>query len=192
MSQSLQWRYNGRDGVSNHQPHYCLLNHLFRRRSKKTSKLRVTGLCAGNSPVTGEFPAQKASNAENVSIWWRHHDKYTHGFVVLCPVFRLFNSLAPGRFGCDSKSVIFNLVWLIDIFRSSHDNALWWMPQDLTDDNSTLVQVMAWCRQATSHYLSQCWLSPLSPYGVARPQWVKGFFCNPFPTFFLTVLLATG
>ena len=44
-----------------------------RRRSKKTSKLRVTGLCAGNSPVTGEFPAQMVSNAENVSIWWRHH-----------------------------------------------------------------------------------------------------------------------
>ena len=43
------------------------------RRSKKTSKLRVTGLYAGNSPVTGEFPAQKASNAENVSISWRHH-----------------------------------------------------------------------------------------------------------------------
>ena len=45
-----------------------------RRRSKKTSKLRFTGLCAGNSPVTDEFPAQRASNAENVSIWWRHHD----------------------------------------------------------------------------------------------------------------------
>ena len=44
-----------------------------RRRSKKTSKLRVTGLCSGNSPVTGDFPAQRASNAENVSIWWRHH-----------------------------------------------------------------------------------------------------------------------
>ena len=41
---------------------------------KNTSKLRVTGLCAGNSPVTGEFSAQMASNAENVSIWWRHHD----------------------------------------------------------------------------------------------------------------------
>ena len=40
----------------------------------KTSKLRVTGLCVGNSPLTGEFPAQIASNAENVSIWWRHHD----------------------------------------------------------------------------------------------------------------------
>ena len=49
------------------------LNCLFRHRSKKRSKLRVTGLCAGNSPVTGEFPAQMASNAENVSIWWRHH-----------------------------------------------------------------------------------------------------------------------
>ena len=53
---SLQWRHNGHDGVSNHQPHEFLLNLLFRRRSKKTSKFRVTGLCAGNSPVTGEFP----------------------------------------------------------------------------------------------------------------------------------------
>ena len=66
---SLQWRHNDHDGVSNHQPYGCLLNRLFRRRSKKTSKLRVTGLCVG----TGEFPAQRASYAENISIWWRHH-----------------------------------------------------------------------------------------------------------------------
>ena len=45
----------------------------WRLRSKKTSKLHVTGLCEGNSPVTGEFPAQRASNAENASIWWCHH-----------------------------------------------------------------------------------------------------------------------
>ena len=57
----------------NHQPRHCLLNRLSKRRSKKTSKLRVIGLCVGNSPVTGEFPAQMASNAENDSIWWRHH-----------------------------------------------------------------------------------------------------------------------
>ena len=69
----LQWCHIGRDGVSNHQTHVCLLNHLYGCRSKKTSKLRVTGLCAGNSPETGEFPAQMASNAESVSIWWRHH-----------------------------------------------------------------------------------------------------------------------
>ena len=67
-----------------------LLNHLFRRGSKKTSKLRVTGLCAGNSPGTGEFPAQMVSNAENVSIWWRHHvailpnskDNPLHGYIM--------------------------------------------------------------------------------------------------------------
>ena len=70
---TLQWRHNERDGVSNHQPHVCLLSYLYSRRAKKISKLRVTGLCEGNSPVTGEFPAQKVINAENVSIWWRHH-----------------------------------------------------------------------------------------------------------------------
>ena len=74
MKSTLRWGHNGRDSVSNHQPHHCLLNRLFSRRSKKTSKLRVTGLCVGKSPGTGEFPAQMASNAENVSIWWRHHE----------------------------------------------------------------------------------------------------------------------
>ena len=87
---SLRWRHNDHTGVSNHQPHGCLLNRLFRRKSKKTSKLRVTGLCAGNSPGTGEFPAQMASYAENVSIWWRHHvighpvifDDTSHSYIV--------------------------------------------------------------------------------------------------------------
>ena len=65
---SLQWHHNGRDGVSNYQPHDFLLNRVFRHRSKKTSKLRVTGFCEGNSPVTGELPAERVSNAEIVSI----------------------------------------------------------------------------------------------------------------------------
>ena len=72
---ALRWRHNGRDSVSNHQHHHCLLNRLFRRRSKQTSKLRVTGLWVRNSPGSGEFPAQMASNAESASIWWRHHGK---------------------------------------------------------------------------------------------------------------------
>ena len=67
LKTTLQWRHN-------HQPHDCLLNRLFGRRLQETSKLRVTGLCEGNSPVTGEFPTQRASNVENVSIWWRHHE----------------------------------------------------------------------------------------------------------------------
>ena len=44
----------------------------------------------GNSPVTGEFPAQMASNAENVSIWWRHH-KCT--IPMPLPVRTVFSSL---------------------------------------------------------------------------------------------------
>ena len=67
---SNRCRHNESDGVSNLQPHHRLLNRFFRRKSK----LRVTGLCDGNSPVTGELPARRTSNAENVFIWWRHHD----------------------------------------------------------------------------------------------------------------------
>ena len=70
---TFQWQNNGRDEVSNLQPHDCSPNHLFRHIWEKTSKLCVAGLFAGNSPVTGEFPAKMASNAENVFIWWRHH-----------------------------------------------------------------------------------------------------------------------
>ena len=53
---SLQWRHNDHDSISNHQPHGCLLNRLFGRRSKKTSKPRVTGLCTGNSPGSVNSP----------------------------------------------------------------------------------------------------------------------------------------
>ena len=70
---SLQWCHKEHDGVSNHHPRDCLLNHLFRRRWKKTSMLCITGLRVGISPVTGEFPAQRAGDTENASIWWRHH-----------------------------------------------------------------------------------------------------------------------
>ena len=80
----ILWRHNGRHGVSNHQPHQCLLKRLVRSRSKKTPKLRVTGLCAGNSPMTGEFPAQRASNAENVSIWRRRHGIVSQSQHSLC------------------------------------------------------------------------------------------------------------
>ena len=70
---SLQWCHNEGDDVSNHRRLDCFLNCMFRRRLKKTSKLRVAGLCKGNSPMTGELSAQRSSNAENVSIWWWHH-----------------------------------------------------------------------------------------------------------------------
>ena len=85
---SLHWRHNGHDSVANHQSRDCLLNRLFRRISKKSSKFCITGLCAGNSPGTGEFPAQIASNAENVSIWWRHHVKRPDGPGSSCKLIK--------------------------------------------------------------------------------------------------------
>ena len=70
---ALQWRHNERDGVSNNRLFDCLLNRSSVAESKKTSKLRVTGLCEGKSSVTNEFPGRRATNAQNVPIWWRHH-----------------------------------------------------------------------------------------------------------------------
>ena len=62
---------------------------------------------------------------------------------------------------------------MIDGWGISYEIALMWMPLDFTDDQSTLVQVIVWCRQATSHSHSQCWPRSMSPYGVTRPEWVK-------------------
>ena len=80
-----------------------------------------------------------------------------------------FNS--PGVFDYSLKFVNFKLISTIKILSIFYEIAIRWMPQHLTDHQSTLVQVMAWCRQVTS--LSQCWPRSLSPYDVTRPQWVK-------------------
>ena len=72
--ETLQWRRNEWHDVSNHPCLDCLLKCLLRCISKKTSKLCVTCLCEGNPPVSGGFPSQRASDAENVSFWWCHHD----------------------------------------------------------------------------------------------------------------------
>ena len=101
----LQWRHNGRDSVSNHQSHHCL--RLFRRRSKKTSKLRVTGVCVWNSPVTGKFPAHMAINAENVSIWWRHYvafmSRTSHIWLAVCYASKSYTTHIHGNVAHMSK-----------------------------------------------------------------------------------------
>ena len=86
------------------------------------------------------------------------------------------NSLAPGKFEWNFRYLIFQIISVIVGRVISCELALRWMSLGLTDDKSTLVLVMAWCHQATSHYLSQCWPRSLSPYGVTRPQWFNG--CN--------------
>ena len=59
VSRISQWHHNRRDGASNHRHLDCLLDRLFRRRAKKASKLRVTGFCEGNPPMTGGFPYKR-------------------------------------------------------------------------------------------------------------------------------------
>ena len=83
------------------------------------------------------------------------------------------NSLALWRFGWNCREIIFKVILVIDGQGISFKIALKWMTLDFTDDKSTLVQVMAWCHQVTSHYLSQCWTRSMSPYGITRPQWVN-------------------
>ena len=88
------------------------------------------------------------------------------------------NTLAPGRFQFHFRKAILKLSLVDYGWGISYKIAFRWMPLDLTDDKSTLVQLMVWCRQATSHYLSQCWPRSLLPYGVTRPQWVKSTKCD--------------
>ena len=83
------------------------------------------------------------------------------------------DSWAPGKFKWYFRYAIFKWILVIDGWGISCEITLIWLSLDFTDDGSTLVQVMAWCRQATRHCLSQCWPTSLSPYGVTRPQWVN-------------------
>ena len=84
-----------------------------------------------------------------------------------------FNSLAPWKFEWNLRHVIFKQILVIDGWGVSCQIALIWMSLDFADDQSRLVQVMACCCQATSHYLSQCWPRSLWSYGITRPQWVN-------------------
>ena len=126
-----QWRHNECDGISNHQPHDCLLNRLFRRRSKKTSKLLcVTGLCEGNSPVISEFPAQRALNVENVSIWWRYHGNRALGpdSIKRCHLTSIGNPIVEIRRSYDR--LISTMGFPIPVRRHLYiESGPWWWQQ---------------------------------------------------------------
>ena len=117
-----------------------------------------------------------------------HNTSHCQVYQVLLQLVRLtreifINSLAPGGFENIIQNVFFKLISWIDTLSNSCETALRSMPQNPSDDKSTFVQVMAWCRQAASHYLSQCCPRSLSPYGVTRPQWVKIHIQNCSPQF---------
>ena len=89
-----------------------------------------------------------------------------------CPNINV-NSLALGKFEWNFRYAIFKRMLVIDSWGFCCEIALIWMSLDFIDDQSTLVQVMAWCRQETRHYLRQSWPRSLSPYGVTGPQRVE-------------------
>ena len=105
-----------------------------------------------------------------------------------------FNSLTPRKCEWNFRHGIFKQILVIDAWGISCEIALKWMSLDFTDDQSTLVQVMAWCHLAASHYLSQCWPRPLLPYGITRPQWVNTlshwrYCCNSKLVIFKPILV---
>ena len=110
---------------------------------------------------------------------WLHWKTGCHDSSARTRYWKLtsINSLAPGKFEWNFRYLILQIISVIDGWGIPCELALRWMSLDFTDDKSTLVQVMAWCRQATSHYLSQCWPRSLPPYGVTRSRWVnRGYF----------------
>ena len=97
---SLQWRHNEHDGVSNHHRPHCLLNRLFRRRSRKTSKLRVTGLYAGNYrwPVNSSHKrpvTRKMFPFDDVIMYKKYSTKYHAMLAILCFDAMKFKSSRP-------------------------------------------------------------------------------------------------
>ena len=92
---------------------------------------------------------------------------------IIAHVSGAVNPLAPGRCQKCCRNFIFKCIFWYIYLMDFHWN---WSGELATVLKSALVQVMAWCRQATSHNLNQCWLMFLSPHGVGRPQWVNFVF----------------
>ena len=85
----------------------------------------------------------------------------------------VINSLVTLRCGSNLKSTISDHMLKINFMGNSCDISLGWMPHNTLDDKSVLAQVVAWCCQATSHYMNQCWPRYISKCGITRLQWVN-------------------
>ena len=121
---------------------------------------------------------QQAISWNNVDQFPWHHilspEANRNGIVVIHNHRGRVESLAPGR--CGSNIIIFfeHTIWIkfmttiVKLLLGESSRS-----QNITHEKSALVKVMAWCHQATSHYLVQCWLRSMSLYDVTWPQWVN-------------------
>ena len=157
----LHWRHNGHDGVSNHQPRDCLLNRWFRRRLKKTSKLRVTGLC--------EFPARMASNAESVSIWWRRHGIFLLSCTIdVTDIFQNY-FINNGAFHFKSRKMVQEIFmkWPTVVIMYSSVSILW-------TDNANGSRQLTWLHYSVITFFSYFFLN-----FAIRSFWIfREAFCN--------------
>ena len=150
-------------------------------------RVRVTSTGVSSSHSITSSPRRKSSSLERkrCSPGTKQRPRFLQDSTYKCgmPITSLLmiswvraeflKSLGAGRCGCNSKSIIFKFP-LQNINLGTHCKiALMWMSWNVRNQKSTLVQVMSWCHQATSQYLSQCWLRSLSPCGTTRPHWVK-------------------
>ena len=133
-------------------------------------------------------PSFNELNANTLTALSLITNSFTHTSNSLHLEGLLFNSLAPGRCGSNFKCVFSKFIWWINILTTSCGIALRWVSENLTDEESTLVQVMAGCWKATSHYLNHCWHWSMWPYGITRPLWVKStiFFHQKQATGYVT------
>ena len=119
------------------------------------------------------YPHSKVRGANMGPIWGRQGPGGPHVGPKNLAIWELqLNSLAPGKFEWYFRYVIFQGILVIGGWASSCEIALVWTSVDFANDQSMLVQVMAWWHQATSHYLSQCWPRSMLPYGITRAQWI--------------------
>ena len=120
---------------------WCIMTCFFRRLKSRYSATPLVSLTWTKRPV----------HANRMFDPWCHMVTSNHDNIST------INSLVPGKYRWDFRNEIFFLGFLIDICRFCYDDALIGVSDGIIDDKSTLVQVMAWYHQATSHYLSQFW-----------------------------------
>ena len=106
------------------------------------------------------IPQRYFAGTEAIVPWTKLSTRYIH-------------SLAPGRCGCNLKWFIFKLISMINILTIPCNISFRWISQEHSGYLSTLVRVIAWCRQAPSHYQSHCRPCFMSPCGDNMPKWVK-------------------
>ena len=141
------------------------------------------------SCVLWVFEEKYVVRRRHCSVLWQQQmaGPYQAPLLIMLVIY-VINSLVCGRSRHGFKKCIILSYWV----NFCYDNALRWMPQDFTDCKSALVQVMAWCCQATSHYLSQCWPSSVSLYCITRPQWVNRLKCEQNGWHFADDFSSTG